>query len=699
MPDLLSLLSNAVAESSRHRNVALLLSGGLDSLSVGLALQAAGKAVHAYTFCIEGLESQDLRKAIALANHFGWHLTVVRVPVGQVADDFVRLAIEHGCRRKVQFEVTFPLLYVLQQIDEGEVFTGWNADEHYGNDRQTMLEQARLVRDGASPAELKEAFDRRRRNFFEVEMANPQSGDTWLYASRLAEQHRKRLVDPYLDRAVFEYLLQFDHEQLSPLTKPLIRKMLGPRIIGLLRGSIAVGIQMQKGGGVDVLFERLLLPDDRINRFKPHYVAIAPLCERWGAEVARDPERYRKELLALKPLPKPSCYDCKPGRYQPYTMAQVQASAARRRFTAISLFAGGGGSCLGLCLAGGHVILSNEFVREAARTYKTNFPGAVVDARDIREIGRSKEEVIAFLAEAGAKPREVDLIVASPPCCEYSTGKRSRIDSGALRRYSDTQQRNMDTLIFDVIAVLHHAKPKVVVIENIPAMKNRFPELFETALDALRFASGPRKRLYYAHAAVLSAADFGTPQNRRRLFFIAVRNDVADAVGIRCDEDVLRVFPGPTHAPISVRSALAGIHQTEADLRPWRRSMLVHRVGRVARQLPHAPKKVTRPLHVGMRKDRWFSLARCAWDRPAPTLTVTGQGPGGLSGALHPEDDRKFSLPELKRLTGLPDDFALTGTLVQAAERIGRMVPPPLMRVIAEAIYQRVLLPHRARRS
>jgi site-specific DNA-cytosine methylase len=375
----------------------------------------------------------------------------------------------------------------------------------------------------------------------------------------------------------------------------------------------------------------------------------------------------------------------------------VHASAARRRFTAISLFAGGGGSCIGLCLAGGRVILSNEFVREAARTYKANFPDAVIDPRDIRDIARSKQEVIAFLAQAGVSPGDLDLVVASPPCCDYSTGKRARIDNGELRRYSDTQQRNMDTLIFDLIEAVHHATPKVIVIENIPAMRNRFPELFEAALDALRFASGPRKRLYYAHAAVLSAADFGTPQDRRRLFFIAVRNDVAEAAGIRCDEDVLKVFPEPTHAPISVRAALAGVPQTETDLSPWRKSMLVHRVGRIARRLPRAPEKITRPRHIAMRTDRWFSLARCAWDRPAPTLTVTGQGPGGLSGALHPEEDRKFSLPELKRLTGLPDDFKLTGTLVQAAERVGRMVPPPLMRAIAEAVFERVLTPYGAR--
>ena len=64
------------------------------------------------------------------------------------------------------------------------------------------------------------------------------------------------------------------------------------------------------------------------------------------------------------------------------------------------------------------------------------------------------------------------------------------------------------------------------------------------------------------------------------------------------------------------------------------------------------------------------------WDLPAPTLTVTGQQPDALSGAIHPSENRKFTLAELRRLFGLPDDYALTGTVSQGAERICRMVTP-----------------------
>jgi DNA (cytosine-5)-methyltransferase 1 len=72
-----------------------------------------------------------------------------------------------------------------------------------------------------------------------------------------------------------------------------------------------------------------------------------------------------------------------------------------------------------------------------------------------------------------------------------------------------------------------------------------------------------------------------------------------------------------------------------------------------------------------------------------------GQRPDGLTGSIHPDRDRKFTLPELKRLTALPDDFVLTGTLGQAAERVCRMVPPLLTKAIAESVYEKILKPYK----
>jgi len=197
MSEFLSLLCRAVEATSQNNAVALLLSGGLDSTSVGIALQKTGKIIRAYTYRLQGYPSRDLKKAIAIANNFGWPLSIIEVPIADVAHDFMRLAIAQRCRKKTHFEVLFPLLYVFPQINETEIWTGWNADNHYGNTKNFILS----VR-GMSRAERKQAFDAERRAHFEQKFANVETGETWCYARRLAAQQGKRLLDPYLDRAV-----------------------------------------------------------------------------------------------------------------------------------------------------------------------------------------------------------------------------------------------------------------------------------------------------------------------------------------------------------------------------------------------------------------------------------------------------------------------------------------------------------------
>jgi len=380
------------------------------------------------------------------------------------------------------------------------------------------------------------------------------------------------------------------------------------------------------------------------------------------------------------------------GGYRPYLMDDVRRASSSRAFTGVSMFAGGGGSSIGYRLAGGHVLLANEFVPEATRTYRANNPGTPVDTRDIRAI-LADHAGEAFLAAANLAPGELDVLDGSVPCCEFSNLGRRSSDQGELRPYSDVRQRGMATLIFDFFELATIALPKVVIGENIPSLATRHGDLFHRAIDTLRFVQPSGDRLYYAGWVVLTASDFGVPQKRQRLFFIAVRKGVAESVGINSDADIALLFPDPTYAPVSVASALANLPQTRRDIEPWQRAAMVHSVGRLMRKLPPNPPRLLRPRDVELPEDRWFSLVRCAWDLPAPTLAVAGQAPDGRCGVIHPEANRKFTIPELKRLFGLPDDYVLTGTVKQASERICRMVPPLLTKAIAERVRDRVLLP------
>jgi DNA-cytosine methyltransferase len=693
MTKLFSLLCSSVAAGSRDPKVAISLSAGIDSLSTLFALRELGKEVQAYTYELQGYRSQEREKVEAIAQALGVPLRVVTVPTNNLVPDFLRLAIRHRCKKKVQFEVLFKFLYVVPVFDEREIWFGFNADDHYGNTKEAKFEQARLRRQELSLAGRKKAFDRYRQEIY-AESDRPDSSHTWRFVSELAAAGGKRLLDPYLDPTIREYFSAFDHDQLSSPGKLVVREALAPQLADLPANSIAKGVKLQIGGGVDKLFRTLLANPD-INRFETKYRTVAALCQRWGREVEASPGAFAAELDALPAPPRATIRISGIKGYRPYLTADVMKASETERFTVISTFAGGGGSSVGYRFAGGKVLLASEFVPEAARTYQTNFPDCPVDQRDIREISGTDKTVVDFLGRAGLTPGDLDVLDGSPPCCEFSTAGRGIGDQDILRAYSDVRQSNIASLVFDLIDLVIRAQPKVFICENVPAFASRGAEVFTRALRALRFPADQSGRAYYAHWAVLSANDYGVPQKRKRLFIIGVRRDVAEAVGINSDEAVRSVFPAPTAMGATVRSALANLDQTEQDVWPWTRSAMVGSLGQLVRLLPKNPDKPTRLGHVFPGYKKHYTLTRCAWDKAAPTMVVSGQRPDGLTGAFHPALDRKFTLPELKRLTALPDDFVLTGTLSQAAERVCRMVPPLLTKAIAESVYEKILLPYK----
>jgi DNA (cytosine-5)-methyltransferase 1 len=99
-------------------------------------------------------------------------------------------------------------------------------------------------------------------------------------------------------------------------------------------------------------------------------------------------------------------------------------------------------------------------------------------------------------------------------------------------------------------------------------------------------------------------------------------------------------------------------------------------------------------LGQGEQSDRYFQLVRAALASPSPTITVEGKKAHAASVA-HPTECRKFSIAELRRICAFPDDFVLLGTYAEQWERLGRAVPPLMMRAIAETIRDRVLDPVR----
>jgi DNA (cytosine-5)-methyltransferase 1 len=89
-------------------------------------------------------------------------------------------------------------------------------------------------------------------------------------------------------------------------------------------------------------------------------------------------------------------------------------------------------------------------------------------------------------------------------------------------------------------------------------------------------------------------------------------------------------------------------------------------------------------LGPGEQSEKYFQLVRAPLGGPSPTVTAYG-GSNHEASVAHPIERRKFTIAELRRICGFPDDFVLTGTYAQQWERLGRSVPPPMMAALAAA--------------
>lgn len=356
-------------------------------------------------------------------------------------------------------------------------------------------------------------------------------------------------------------------------------------------------------------------------------------------------------------------------------------------FTVVSTFAGGGGSSLGYKLAGGKILLVNEFVPEAVKTYKANFPETPVESRDIRFITeKNKEGVIDWFHSFGIDTQDLDILDGSPPCATFSMASRTAGVDKSERfgaKYSDVKQDRIGDLAIDFAYLVECSQPKVCVFENVPTIARS--DLFRRVIHRISNSG------YIVGFRFLNSDDFNTPQNRKRLIMIGVRNDIGAETNIRTSEDIVEILT--TVASTSKQTVRSGLKDVVIDTeeRELLLSSCIRSVSyEMIRQIPKNP---PRPLKLRDAVDGWkgdFNLVRASWDHPSPTLTQSGQQIG-RSGVHHPSEDRKFTINELKRLQGLPDDFVLTGTFNQRAERIGRMVPPLLMKGVATVINEHIL--------
>lgn len=336
-------------------------------------------------------------------------------------------------------------------------------------------------------------------------------------------------------------------------------------------------------------------------------------------------------------------------------------------YNVVSTFSGGGGSCLGYRMAGFRVLWANEFVEEAQRTYRANHKSTILDTRDIRKI-QSNEILEAIKMKQG----EIDLFDGSPPCCAFSTAGKREKGWGKERDYSDGKSQQIENLFFEYTRLLKGLQPKTFVAENVSGLVKG------TALGYFKeFMREMKSCGYQVKAQLLNAKWLGVPQSRERLIFIGVRNDIG----------IEPVFPKPYRYTYTLKDAFENLPEgNKEEAQKLSEQAKKYKWHSILQKMPKNPAKPMTGAEI--MNGSWFNLKRESMYCPCSTICQLN---GSASGNSHPLEDRKFTMAELRRITSVPDDFVLTGDYAQQWERLGRMVPPIMMKHIAETIKAGVL--------
>lgn len=366
-----------------------------------------------------------------------------------------------------------------------------------------------------------------------------------------------------------------------------------------------------------------------------------------------------------------------------------RSMVSRMQNAAVDLFCGAGGLSEGFRQAGFDVLVGQDHDVQAGKTFAATHPEA-------RFIGGPIQHVTAqqLLESAGKQRGEIDVIVGGPPCQGYSVYNHQRGENdpraGLFREY---------------LRIVEGIQPRWLVMENVTGITSI------AGGDVVREIERAIGQLgYRVDMRVLKAEQFGVPQERRRVFFVATRTDAHIA------------FPEPTHGPgllpfVTVWDAISDLPALEngedaapqaypnrpqngyqALLRGDCTTVSNHSASRLARinleRMRHIPpggswRDIPRELlPAGMlkakRSDHTKRYGRPRKDDLACTVLTKCDVHWGAY--IHPAQDRAFTVREAARLQSFPDCFRFQGSRTEQYVQVGNAVPPLLGKRVAESL-------------
>lgn len=185
-----------------------------------------------------------------------------------------------------------------------------------------------------------------------------------------------------------------------------------------------------------------------------------------------------------------------------------------QKLTAIDLFSGAGGFSLAAHNVGIDVLAAIEFDQNAAETYQKNLVERLGAPTQVFAQDITKVDIDSIMRYQGIQKGQLDILLGGPPCQGFSS-----------HRFKDSGKNDpRNALLIRYFDFVEYLKPKAFLVENVPGLL--WPRHEKYLNDFLKLAKDHGYQVITGAPLILNAKDYGVPQNRRRAFIFALRNDV-----------------------------------------------------------------------------------------------------------------------------------------------------------------------------
>jgi DNA (cytosine-5)-methyltransferase 1 len=297
-------------------------------------------------------------------------------------------------------------------------------------------------------------------------------------------------------------------------------------------------------------------------------------------------------------------------------------------FTFIDLFAGIGGIRIPFDELGGKCVFTSEWDKFAQQTYQANFGER--PHGDITQIKPS--EIPSF-----------DLLLAGFPCQPFS-------HAGLKKGFNDTR----GTLFYDIVKIIQHHKPKAVFLENVKGLVGHDKgRTFATIKNVLEEELG-----YHLYYKIHSAKDFGVPQNRQRIFIVALRDE----------------FDFEFAEPSGIPTRVGDILEKNVDDKYTISDKLWE--GAKRRKEEHKAKGNGFGYSVVNADSPYANTISARYYKDGSEIWIEQKG----------KNPRKLTPREAARLQGFPENFKIPVSDGQAYKQFGNAVAVPAIRSVAKQL-------------